>query len=153
MDDESIFKALADPTRRRLLDRLFERDGQTLLDLTAGLGMTRQGVMKHLDILVGVGLVTAHRTGREKHHYLNPVPVRQIHDRWISKFAESWTRRLIDLKTTLEVQSMESIEIRPRHVHIVYIRTTPEQLWEAFTNPEFTRQYYYGTAVNSDWRP
>ena len=101
-DDDAVFKALADPTRRFLLDRLFERDGRTLGELEAELEMTRFGVMKHLRVLEEAGLVTAVRAGREKHHFLNPVPIRLIHDRWISKYAESRVSALADLKSALE---------------------------------------------------
>ena len=101
-DDDRVFKALADPTRRLLLDRLFERDGRTLRELESGLEMTRFGVMKHLRILEGAGLVVTRRSGREKHHYLNPVPVRLIHDRWIDKYTERRVSALADLKQELE---------------------------------------------------
>ena len=102
MDDE-VFRALADANRRTLLDRLFERDGQTLGDLEAALpGMTRFGVMKHLRVLEDVGLVVTRRSGREKHHFLNPVPIRQIHDRWIDKYTERRVTALLDLKSRLE---------------------------------------------------
>ncbi|GAB3058821.1 metalloregulator ArsR/SmtB family transcription factor [Intrasporangium mesophilum] len=101
-DDDAVFKALADPTRRFLLDRLFERDGRTLGDLESELDMTRFGVMKHLKVLEEAGLVTAVRAGREKHHFLNPVPIRLIHDRWISKYAEPHVSALADLKSALE---------------------------------------------------
>ena len=101
-DDDRVFKALADPTRRHLLDRLFERDGRTLGELEAELAMTRFGVMKHLRVLEDAGLVVTKRSGREKHHFLNPVPIRLIHDRWIDKFTERRVSALSDLKRTLE---------------------------------------------------
>ena len=99
---DEVFKALADPTRRQLLDRLFEQDGQSLGALEAGLPMSRFGVMKHLKVLEEAGLVTTQRRGREKLHYLNPVPIRLIHDRWVSKYAEPWASALSELKTELE---------------------------------------------------
>jgi len=102
MDDDLVFKALADPTRRMLLDRLFERDGRTLTELEAQLAMTRFGVMKHLKVLAGAGLVVSRKRGREKLHFLNPVPIRQIHDRWIDKYREREVSVLLDLKTSLE---------------------------------------------------
>ena len=102
MDDDLVFKALADPTRRSLLDRLFERDGRTLTELEAQLEMTRFGVMKHLKVLEGAGLVVTRKRGREKLHFLNPVPIRQIHDRWIDKYREREVSVLLDLKTSLE---------------------------------------------------
>jgi DNA-binding transcriptional ArsR family regulator len=102
MDDDLVFKALADPTRRHLLDRLFERDGRTLRELESDLDMTRFGVMKHLRVLESAGLVVARRSGREKLHFLNPVPIRLIHDRWIDKYREHRAAALAHLKTTLE---------------------------------------------------
>src|SRR5436189_5218237 len=102
MDDDQVFKALADPTRRHLLDRLFERDGRTLTELDSELEMTRFGVMKHLRLLEEAGLVVARRQGREKLHFLNPVPIRLIHDRWIDKFTEHRVAALANLKTELE---------------------------------------------------
>jgi DNA-binding transcriptional ArsR family regulator len=101
-DDDRVFKALADPTRRFLLDRLFERDGRTLTELESELEMTRFGVMKHLRLLEDAGLVVARRSGREKLHFLNPVPIRLIHDRWIDKYAERRVSALADLKSELE---------------------------------------------------
>jgi len=102
VDDDLVFKALADPTRRMLLDRLFTRDGRTLTELEAQLEMTRFGVMKHLKVLEGAGLVVSRKQGREKLHFLNPVPIRQIHDRWIDKYREREVSALLDLKTSLE---------------------------------------------------
>ena len=106
MDDEDgVFRALADPTRRHLLDRLFERDGRTLTELESDLEMTRFGVMKHIRVLEDAGLVVARRSGREKLHFLNPVPIRLIHDRWITKYAERHVSALADLKATLEEET------------------------------------------------
>jgi DNA-binding transcriptional ArsR family regulator len=102
MDDGLVFKALADPTRRLLLDRLFDRDGRTLKELESELEMTRFGVMKHLRVLEDAGLVVSRRSGREKLHYLNPVPIRLIHDRWIDKYTERRVSALAELKTELE---------------------------------------------------
>jgi DNA-binding transcriptional ArsR family regulator len=102
VDDDRVFKALADPTRRLLLDRLFERDGRTLTDLESDVEMTRFGVMKHLRVLEEAGLVVTRRSGREKLHYLNPVPIRLIHDRWIDKYTERHASALADLKHRLE---------------------------------------------------
>ena len=101
-DDDHVFKALADPTRRHLLDRLFERDGRTLTELESELEMTRFGVMKHLRLLEDAGLVVTRRSGREKLHYLNPMPIRMIHDRWINKYRERYVSALADLKNELE---------------------------------------------------
>ena len=104
-DDDRVFKALADPTRRLLLDRLFVRDGQTLTELESAVEMTRYGVMKHLKVLEEAGLVVPRRSGREKLHFLNPVPIRLIHDRWIDKYTERHVAALVDLKHELEEQS------------------------------------------------
>src|SRR5919197_869892 len=144
-----VFKALADPSRRLLLDSLFVEDGQTLGELSARLpGMTRFGVMKHLRLLEAAGLVTTRKAGREKLHYLNPVPIRLIHDRWIGKYAEAWVGALTDLKHVLEGEPMD----RPSHVFQVYIRTTPEQLWQAITNPDFTERYFHRSRVASSFK-
>ena len=143
MDD--VFKALADPTRRSLLDELFKQDGQTLSALEARLPMTRFGVMKHLKVLEEAGLVVAKKRGREKLHYLNVVPIRLVHDRWVSKYAEPWAAGLTGLKRQMEAEMEKVFEI--------YIKTTPEKLWEAITNPEMRRIYNFGVGVVSDWTP
>jgi DNA-binding transcriptional ArsR family regulator len=101
-DDDHVFKALADPTRRLLLDRLYERDGRTLTELESQIEMTRFGVMKHLRVLEDAALVVTRRSGREKLHFLNPVPIRLIHDRWIDKYTERHVSALADLKHELE---------------------------------------------------
>ena len=147
--DDLIFRALADPTRRRLLDALFEQEGRTLGDLDAGVkGMTRFGVMKHLRLLEGAGLVTTRRVGREKFHYLNPVPVQLIHDRWVSKYTRPRAAALADLKQDLEGRNTMA-EI-PRQVYQVYIRATPEQIWDAITKPDFTAKYFFGSRVDTN---
>jgi uncharacterized protein YndB with AHSA1/START domain len=144
MDD--VFRALADPTRRSLLDELFEQDGQTLSALEQRLPMTRFGVMKHLKVLEEAGLVVTKKRGREKLHFLNPVPIRLVHDRWVSKYAEPWAATLSNLKQTIEEEVMEK-------VFEIYIKTTPERLWEAITDPEQRRRYNFGVGVESDWTP
>jgi uncharacterized protein YndB with AHSA1/START domain len=140
---DEVFRALSDPTRRALLDELYREDGQTLGALEARFEMTRFGVMKHLRLLEEAGLVVTRRHGREKHHFLNPVPIRLIHDRWVSKYAEPWAAGLSDLKHELE-KTMEK-------VFEIYIRTTPERLWEAITDPEIRAKYNFGAGVTSDW--
>jgi uncharacterized protein YndB with AHSA1/START domain len=142
---DDVFKALADPTRRALLDELFREDGQTLGALEERFAMTRFGVMKHLKQLEEAGLVVTKRRGREKLHFLNPVPIRLVHDRWVSKYAEPWAATLSDLKTELE-KTMEK-------VFEIYIRTTPERLWEAITDSEIRTKYNFGAGVTSDWKP
>ena len=129
---DEVFRALADPTRRSLLDELFREDGQTLSALEERFSMTRFGVMKHLKQLEEAGLVVTRRRGREKLHFLNPVPIRLVHDRWVSKYAEPWAAGLSGLKTELESPMEKVFEI--------YISTTPERLWEAITDPEIRSQ-------------
>lgn len=155
---EVVFRALADPSRRLLLDKLFERDGQTLQELTGYLEMSRFGVMKHLAVLEGAGLVAPRKVGREKLHYLNPVPIRAIQERWLSKYAARWAEALGSLKTLLEgeetmAQMGESSGKKPTHVFETYIRTTPEALWRALTSGEWTRRYFFKTAVESNFKP
>ncbi len=152
MDETTpIFRALADPHRRLLLDRLHERDEQTLGELCAQLPeMTRFGCMKHLRVLEEAGLVSSHKVGREKFHYLNPVPIQQLYDRWVAKYARPWTRTLTGLKALLEEDRMEHA---PAHVYEIFIRTTPDRLWQALTDPELTQRYVFGSRVESDWQP
>jgi uncharacterized protein YndB with AHSA1/START domain len=141
MDD--VFRALADPTRRSLLDALYKEDGQSLSALERRLPMTRIAVMKHLRVLEAAALVTTRRRGREKLHFLNAVPIRLVHDRWVSKYAEPWATTLTGLKTRLEGTMEKVFEI--------YIKTTPERLWEAITDPELRSQYSFGVRTESDW--
>jgi uncharacterized protein YndB with AHSA1/START domain/DNA-binding transcriptional ArsR family regulator len=143
---DEVFRALADPTRRSLLDALHERDGQTLSALETGRPMTRFGVAKHLRVLEDAGLVVTRRRGREKLHFLNPVPIRLIHDRWVSKYAEPWAAGLSELKHRLEDRTMEK-------VFEIYIKTTPERLWQAITDPAMRARYSFGIDVDSDWTP
>ncbi len=143
---DAVFRALADPTRRRLLDELFQQDGQTLTALEQRLPMTRFGVMKHLRVLAAANLVVTRRRGREKLHFLNPVPIRLVHDRWVSKYAEPWAAHLSGLKQRLEERTMEK-------VFEIYIRTTPERLWQAITTSEIRTKYSFGAVVTSDFTP
>jgi uncharacterized protein YndB with AHSA1/START domain len=144
MDMDEVFRALADPTRRSLLDELFKEDGQSLSMLEQRLPMTRFGVMKHLKLLEEAGLVVTKRRGREKLHFLNPVPIRLVHDRWVSKYAEPWAASLSGLKRELENKTMEKI-------FEIYIKTTPERLWHAITDTEMRRKWNFGAVVTSDW--
>jgi uncharacterized protein YndB with AHSA1/START domain/DNA-binding transcriptional ArsR family regulator len=163
---DAVFKALADPTRRGLLDELFRQDGQTLSALEGRVEMTRFGVMKHLRVLEEAGLVTTRRRGREKLHFLNPVPIRLIHDRWVSKYAEPWAAALTQLKRRLEEDTMEAIDVPHRvalspspdgngamAVFEIYIKTTPERLWDAITDPTQRARYSFGVETSSDWTP
>src|SRR5678815_2268466 len=142
---DAVFRALADPTRRSLLDELFKEDGQTLSALERRLPMTRFGVMKHLKVLEEAGLVVTKRRGREKLHFLNPVPIRLVHDRWVSKYAEPWAAALSGLKHELEKPMEKVFEI--------YIKTTPERLWDAITDPTIRAKYNFGSGCVSDWKP
>jgi uncharacterized protein YndB with AHSA1/START domain/DNA-binding transcriptional ArsR family regulator len=145
-----VFKALADPSRRLLLDSLFVQDGQTLGELAARLPeMTRFGAMKHLRLLEQAGLVATRRVGREKLHYLNPVPIKLLHDRWITKFAAPWVGALAALKIELE----EEVPAQPRHLFQLYIRTSPERLWQALTDASLTRRYFHAARAESSWQP
>src|SRR5256885_14342600 len=136
---DSVFRALADLNRRKLLDRLFERDGQTLTELADSLpAMTRFGVMKHLRLLEEAGLVTTRRDGRSKLHYLNAVPIRLIHDRWIGKYRKARAAPLAELKFDME-EDMRAVDTRPAQVYTVFIRAPRAQGWDAMTKAEFTR--------------
>jgi uncharacterized protein YndB with AHSA1/START domain/DNA-binding transcriptional ArsR family regulator len=163
---DAVFRALADPTRRGLLDELFKLDGQTLSALEVRVPMTRFGVMKHLRVLEEAGLVTTLKRGREKLHFLNPVPIRLVHDRWVSKYAEPMTTTLTGLKRQLEEETMEAVDV-PHRVQLstspegegamavfeIYIKTTPERLWEAITDPKLRARYSFGVETHSDWTP
>jgi uncharacterized protein YndB with AHSA1/START domain/DNA-binding transcriptional ArsR family regulator len=161
---DKVFKALADPTRRGLLDELFREDGQTLTALEARVDMTRFGVMKHLAVLEDAGLVVTRRRGREKLHYLNTVPIRLAHDRWVGKYAEPWAGTLSRLKTHLEDDAMQTVKTvswaegtapvaAGTAVFEVFIKTTPQRLWDAITDPEQRRKYSFGVETRSDWSP
>lgn len=142
---DEVFKALADPNRRRLLDSLNARNGQTLRELCQGLDMARQSVSKHLAVLEAANLVTTRWRGREKLHHLNAVPINAIADRWISRYDRARARALADLKTALEQQPMSE-----EFVYTTYIKTTPERLWQALTDPAFTERYW-GVTFETDW--
>jgi DNA-binding transcriptional ArsR family regulator/uncharacterized protein YndB with AHSA1/START domain len=144
---DDAFKALSDPSRRLLLDRLNERNGQTLRELCAGLDMARQSVSKHLAVLEAANLVTTVRRGREKLHYLNAAPINEIAERWITRYERDRVHALADLKRALEDTPMD----RPSFVYVSYIKTTPERLWQALTEPAFTERYW-GMVFHSDWR-
>lgn len=140
---EQVFKALADSTRRELLDELFQRDGQSLNALASRFAMTRVAVAKHLRLLEEAGLVVSHRRGRQRLHFLNPVPIRLVHDRWVSKYTETWAAGLVDLKRQLEAPVEKMFEI--------FIRTTPQRLWQAITDPDTRARFQFGARVESDW--
>lgn len=148
MDQDEVFKALSDPHRRTLLDALFQRDGQSLNELSALLPMTRYGVMKHLQVLEDAGLITSEKAGREKHHFINSVPIQMVYERWVSKYAQPWAQTLTGLK-----RMMEAEPVAYKHVQQIFIQTTPEQLWQALTDGDLTKLYYFGSEVESDWQP
>jgi uncharacterized protein YndB with AHSA1/START domain/DNA-binding transcriptional ArsR family regulator len=148
-DLDDVFKALADPTRRELLDRLRADNGQTLGRLCAGLGMARQSATQHLALLEAANLVSTVRRGREKLHYLNPVPINDIHERWIKRFEAP---RLATL-SAVRRQAEAAMSDKPSFVYITYIHSTPERVWEALTDADLTASYWGHSNVSDDWRP
>lgn len=146
---EPVFKALADPTRRLLLDRLRDRNGQTLRELCEQLAMARQSATQHLDLLVAANLVTVVRRGRERLHYLNPAPIHEIEERWISGFDLPRLRALSSIKHRAEEHAMTSV---PTYVYVTYIHATAEQVWRALTDADLTARFW-GHANISDWQP
>lgn len=155
-DADAVFRALGDPARRRLLDRLNERNGLTLTELCADMGMTRQSVSKHLDVLETAGLVTTFRRGREKNHYLDAAPINDIADRWIRTYDRARAAALSDLKTALEANSMDTTK-DTTFVYTTYIHATPEKVWQGLTDPAFTKQYWRhpkagGVEMRTDWK-
>ena len=143
---DEVFRALGDPSRRALLDRLNERNGQTLRDLCAGLDMARQSVSKHLAVLESANLITTAWRGREKLHFLNPAPISEISERWIDHYDQQRVHALADLKKALEGPVVD----KPAFVYTTYINTTPQRLWHALTDPAFT-QRYWGVTFDTDW--
>lgn len=146
---DEVFGALNDPSRRLLLDRLFAEDGQTLSELCRHLpDMTRFGVMNHLRVLEAGGLITTRRQGRSKLHYLNPVPIRQVHDRWISKYTEPQVGAIASLAARFAGGETMT---KPVHVYQAYIAAEPKEVWKAITDGDYTVRYFYGTRVESEW--
>ena len=148
-DDDPVFKALADPTRRALLDRLRERNGQTLGELCGPLAMARQSATQHLGVLEAASLITTVRRGREKLHYLNPVPLWDIAERWIERFERPRLRALSAIKQRAEEDIMAD---RPSYVYVTYIESSPERVWEALTDADLTARYWGHSNVSS-WQP
>jgi uncharacterized protein YndB with AHSA1/START domain/DNA-binding transcriptional ArsR family regulator len=148
-EGDAVFRALADPTRRALLDMLHERNGQTLGELCAPLGMARQSATQHLGVLAAANLITTVRRGREKLHYLNPVPLWSIQERWIEKFERPRLRALSAIRQRAEEDPMAE---RPDYVYVTYIESSPERVWQALTDPGLTAQYW-GHSNVSDWQP
>lgn len=151
--DDDVFKALADPTRRALLDTLRERHGMTLGDLCEGVAMSRQAVTQHLDLLVMAGLVVVERRGRQRWHYLNAVPIHQIAQRWLRRFDDVHLRALDTITRTAQEHPMTDTGPLPDYTYVTYIDARPQQVWDALTDPEVTAIYWHGMANRSDWRP
>lgn len=151
---DPVFRALDDPNRRLLLDQLLVEDGQTLSELCRHLStMTRHGVMNHLGVLEAAGLVTTAKIGRQKHHYLNPVPIRLVTDRWLNRFTAASVGTIAGLKHHLEQGApMADDATKPCHIHETFIAAAPERVWQALTNPTDTVRYFYGTKVDSTWQ-
>jgi uncharacterized protein YndB with AHSA1/START domain/DNA-binding transcriptional ArsR family regulator len=146
---DEVFKALGDPTRRQLLDRLRERNGQTLGELCGGLDMRRQSATQHLAVLEAANLIGSVRQGREKLHYLNPVPLHEIQERWIDRFERPRLRALSALKHRAEEAEMDS---KPTYVYVTYIHGSAERVWHALTDADLTAEYW-GHSNVSDWKP
>lgn len=151
MDDDTVFKALADPGRRRLLDRLFQRNGQTLGELCETMDMKRQSVTQHLGLLEDANLISTKRRGREKLHFINTVPLHDVYERWVRKFEKERLTILHDLKQELE-RTDDMTDKSASFVYVTYIRTTPEKVYQAITSPEIARRYW-GHENVSDWTP
>lgn len=156
-DMDAVFRALSDPARRRLLDRLNEHNGLTLAELCVDMGMTRQSVSKHLDVLAEADLVATLRRGREKLHYLNAAPINDIADRWIHHYDRTRAEALSDLKTALEAHPMDKKSDQTTFVYTTYINATPERVWQGLTEPAFTERYWRhpawgGVSYRSDWQ-
>lgn len=158
MEQDLVFKALADTSRRQLLDLLFVKEGRSLSELEEHLPMTRFGVMKHLKVLERAGLVVTRKQGRETLHYLNAVPIQLVYDRWVSKYSKGWARSLTELKYDLEeenfLEANKMAEAKTAEsntkVFEIYIKASQEQIWQAITDGDFTEKYYFGTRIRSD---
>ncbi len=156
-DADAVFRALSDPARRRLLDRLNERNGLSLTELCTDMGMTRQSVSKHLGVLEEADLVTTLRRGREKLHYLNAAPINDIADRFIHHYDRARAEALADLKTALEATPMDQKSSEASFVYTTYIQATPERVWQGLTDPAFTKRYWRhpksgGVSFRTDWQ-
>ncbi len=156
-DMDAVFRALGDPARRRLLDRLNDHNGLTLTELSDGMGMTRQSVSKHLDVLEAAGLVATLRRGREKLHYLDAAPINDITERWIHHYDRARAEALSDLKTALEATPMDQSSDQTTFVYTTYIHATPERVWHGLTDPAFTARYWRhplsgGVSYRTDWK-
>jgi uncharacterized protein YndB with AHSA1/START domain len=149
---DAVFRALNDTHRRKVLDLLRERDGQSSSEIEAQFqDITRFGVMKHLKVLEEASLITTRKEGRFKYHYLNAAPLQEISDRWISRFASPWVQSMADVKAQLEKEN--TMTTKPKHVYVSVIKTTPDKLWAALTDGKITPAYYYGGRFEGDIKP
>lgn len=148
IDTNDVFRALGDPSRRRMLDLIKAHPGISVGELSASFSFTRYGVMKHLRNLSEAGLVTSERDGKHRRLYINVIPIQTIYDRWISKYSAMWASKLTGLKYSLE-NTKTAMSTSLKHRYVIYIRTTPEDLWNAITNPDLTQQYFHNTRVES----
>jgi uncharacterized protein YndB with AHSA1/START domain/DNA-binding transcriptional ArsR family regulator len=143
-----VFKALAASSRRKVLDVLFRDDGQTLTALCANVEMTRQGLSKHLQVLEDAGLIVTEFAGREKRHFLNPLPIREITGRWLSKYSQNQLQAIENIKSALEETAMNDNQ---EFAYQTWIRAPIDKVWKALTRPEFTSQYFHATHIDSTW--
>ena len=148
--DNKTFKALADANRRMMLDLVKEKPGMTVSELALHFSFTRYAVLKHLRVLEDAGLIVRRRNGKTKELYLNAIPIQAISDRWMSQYSARWASRLTALKYDLEKEEPVTTETKLQQVYVLYIRSTPERVWDAIVKPEMTRQYFYGTEIQSD---
>ncbi len=153
ISDNKTFKALADSNRRMMLDLVKETPGMTVSELASHFSFTRYAVLKHLRVLEDAGLIVRRRNGRTKELYLNAIPIQAISDRWMSQYSARWASRLTALKYELEKEETVTTETKLQQVYVLYIRSTPEKVWDALVNPERTRQYFYGTEIECDLEP
>ncbi len=150
ISDNKTFKALADSNRRMMLDLVKEKPGMTVSELALHFSFTRYAVLKHLRVLEDAGLIVRRRNGKTKELYLNAIPIQAISDRWMSQYSARWASRLTALKYDLEKEETVTTETKLQQVYVLYIRSTPERVWDAIVKPEMTRQYFYGTEIQSD---
>jgi uncharacterized protein YndB with AHSA1/START domain/predicted transcriptional regulator len=149
-EEDEVFKALADPSRRRILDLVKAKPGIIVSELSESFQFSRYAVMKHLRVLEQAGLIVPERAGRKKELYLNAIPIQTIHDRWISQYSALWASSLTSLKYQLEKEETMSSP-SPKQVYVLYIRTSAEKLWSAITDPELTLQYFHNTEIRSEF--
>ncbi len=153
MSDDRTFRALADSNRRLMLDLVKDQPGMTVSELASHFFFTRYAVLKHLRVLEDAGLIVRRRNGKTKELYLNAIPIQAISDRWMSQYSARWASRLTALKDELEKEDTVTTQTKLQQVYVLYIRSTPDKVWDALVNPERTRQYFYGTDIETDLEP